>query len=68
MDLETAVCYLCQSPVANIDDVEEMQEEDLICAGCMKEIFHDYLTDTSLEEDLCDDDPDHDVDYEEATA
>ena len=68
MDLETAVCYLCQAPIANIDDVEEIYEEDLLCPVCLREIFHDHLTDTMLEEDLCDDDPDHDMDWEEATA
>lgn len=66
MDLETAVCYLCQEAQGNIDDVFADSEEDLLCPSCLKDIYHDHLTATMLEEDLCDDDPDHDVEWDKA--
>lgn len=52
MDLEVATCYLCGGAVGNIDDVDAMYEEDLLCGSCEHDVSESILEDDLMEEGM----------------
>lgn len=52
MDLEVATCYLCGGAIGNIDDVDAMYEEDLLCGSCEHDVAESIFEDDLMEDGM----------------